>query len=105
MYNVGVIKIRGALIGGDETEEIHNTVKNLINENINKIILDLSRVKWMNSNGLGTLMACYSSVYNANGKIGLAKVSDKNFKIISITKVHTLFDHFSSIKEAVKAYR
>lgn len=105
IYNVGIIKIRGTLRGDDETTVIHNMVKGLIEENITKIALDLSRVKWMNSHGIGMLMACYSSVHNVNGKIGLVKIPKRVLKIISITKVHTLFDHFDSIRKAVMAYR
>jgi anti-sigma B factor antagonist len=105
IYNIGVIKIRGSLKDPDETKAVRNIVKGLVEENINKIVIDLSRVKWINSTGLGMLMACFSSVHNKNGRIGLVKISEKVLKIMSITKVHTLFDHFDSIKEAVKAYR
>lgn len=105
MYNVGVIKIRGVLMGDEETDVIRDVVKGLIDKGIKNIVLDLSRVKWMNSNAIGMLMACYSSVQSAHGKIGLTKMSDKVLKIMSITQVHTLFDHFDSIKEAVKEYK
>jgi anti-sigma B factor antagonist len=105
IYHIGVIKIRGTLKDPDETKAVRNIEKGLIEENINKIVIDLSRVKWINSTGLGMLMACFSSVHNKNGRIGLVKISDKVLKIMSITRVHKLFDHFDSIKEAVKAYR
>ena len=105
IYNVGIIKIRGTLTGDDETEIVREIAGDLIKKGINKIVLDLSRVKWMDSCGLGMLMACFSSAQNANGKIGLAKVPDKIMEIMSITKVHTLFEHFDSVREAVKAYR
>jgi len=103
--DVGIVKIRGALIGDEETTEVRETVRCLIERGIRNIALDVSRVKWMNSNGLGTLMACYSAVDKVRGKIGLIKIPDKVHKIMSITRVHTLFDQFGSIREAVKAYR
>jgi len=105
IYNVGIIKIRGTLTGDDDTELVREIVKDLIQKGINKIILDLSRVKWMDSSGLGMLMACYSSVQNVDGKIGLAKIPDKIFKIMSISRVHTLFDQFESLRDAVKTFR
>jgi len=105
IYTVGVIKIRGTLRGDDETIVVRDMVKGLIAKNINKIIFDISRVKWMNSHGIGMLMACYSSVHNVNGKIGLVKIPNKVLRIISITKVHTLFDIFDTIIAAVKTYR
>ena len=105
IYNVGVIKIRGTLKDPDETAAVRHIIAGLIKEHIKKFVIDLSRVKWINSTGLGMLMACYSSVQNIDGEIGLVKISDKVLKIMSITRVDTLFDHFDSIKDAVKAYR
>ena len=105
LYNVGVIKIRGTLKDPDETAAVRNILRGLIQENIKKIVIDLSRVKRINSTGLGMLMACYSSVQNIDGKIGLVRISERVLKIMSITRVEKLFDHFDSIKEAVKTYR
>ena len=104
-HNIGVIKVKGTLIGDEETREVHQRVKDLIEENIQKIVMDLSKVKWMNSHGLGVLMACYSSVYHANGKIAMTAASEKVKKLMAITKVHTLFDHFDSINQALDSYR
>ncbi len=100
-----VIKVRGTLMGGDETTQVHEKVKTLIADGMHKIILDLAKVKWMNSHGLGMLMACYSTVTNANGKIGIARVSEKVKSLMNITKVNTLFDNFESIDQAVASFR
>ncbi len=103
--NVAIIKIRGMLSGDEETKEIHNRVKALISEGIHKFVLDLSRVKWMNSHGLGMLMACYKAVQDVNGQIGMAKTTDRVMKIMDVTKVNKLFDHFDSLKQAVRYLR
>ena len=105
MVHVGVIKIRGHIMSDEETSAILCTVHRLIEDNIHRIVVDLSRVKWINSVGIGMLMACYSAVHDAEGKIALVKIPDKVLEILSITRVHTLFDQFGSIREAVKAYR
>ncbi|MCJ7812069.1 STAS domain-containing protein [bacterium] len=103
--NVAIIKVRGIFNGNEESTEIRDQVKKLISEHIHKFVLDLSRVKWMNSHGLGTLMACYSSVQNVNGKIGIAKTPDRIMKIMTISNVHRLFDHFDSLKQAIRYFQ
>ena len=103
--DVAVIQVRGMLMGGEETTEVHEKVKSLIADGITKIILDLAKVKWMNSHGLGMLMGCYSSVTNARGKIGIARVSEKLESLMNITKINTLFDDFESAKQGIAHFR
>ena len=103
--DVAVLKLRGKLMGGDETEEVGEKVKNIITNGITKILLDVSRVQWINSSGVGMLMACYSSVYNVNGKIGLIKVPEKVKKVMMITQMNKLFDEFVSIRQALTGYK
>ena len=105
MGEVALIKVRGNLIGGDETTEVHEKVKRVISEGVTKIVIDLHRVKWMNSHGVGMLMGCYSSVQGVNGKIAICRVSEKAKEVLTLTKVITLFDSYESVRRAVKALR
>ncbi|MBN2031144.1 STAS domain-containing protein [bacterium] len=102
---VAIIKIRGVLSGDEETREIHDQLKALVSEGIHRFVLDMSRVKWMNSHGLGMLMACYKAVQDVNGRIGMAKTPDRVMKIMNVSKINTLFDHFDSLKQAVRHLR
>ena len=51
--DVAVLKISGKMMGGPETSEITEKVKSLLNDDVHKIVLDLGKVKWLNSSGLG----------------------------------------------------
>ncbi len=102
---VAIIKIRGILSGDEETREIQDQLRALIAEGIHQFVLDMSRVKWMNSHGLGLLMACYKAVQDVNGQIGMAKTPDRVIKIMNVSKVNTLFEHFDSLKKAVRHLR
>lgn len=101
--DVGVIKVKGALMGGDETDEVHEAVKRMVAEDVKKIVLDFHRVRWMNSHGIGMLMGCYSSVQTVNGRMALTGISDKVRMIMEMTKVNKLFDEFETLHQAVKA--
>ena len=103
--NVGIIKTRGSLIGDSDTDEVREKVKTMIDSGIRHIVIDLARVRWMNSRGVGMLMACYSTIYPAEGKIALTRIPEKVLSIMRITRVDALFDHFDSIRQAVKNYR
>jgi len=103
--NVTVLGIKGNLMGGPETTSVHDKVKALIEEGKDKIIIDLSRVKWMNSSGLGTMMGCLTSMKNANGRLKLCGVTEKVKSLFMITKLITLFDTYGTQEEAAEAFK
>lgn len=99
--DVAVISLKGKLMGGPETTAIHDKVKDLVDNNIKKVVIDLGKVKWMNSSGLGVLMGSMTTLKNANGELKLANVTDKVKSLFMITKLITIFDTHDSIDEAV----
>ena len=103
--DIAVIKIRGALMGGDETVEVRNQVKNMIASGNSKIVMDFSRVHFLNSHGLGMLMASYSTIQNVQGKLVLSRIPEKVKKVMTITKIIKLFDHYDSLKTALKSFK
>ena len=103
--DVTVLKVKGNLMGGPETIAVHDQVKKLVGQNKNKVVIDLSSVKWMNSSGLGTMMGCLTSLKNADGELRLTGVTEKVKSLFIITKLITLFDTHDSVEDAVKAFQ
>ena len=102
--DVAVIELKGNLMGGPETLAIHEKVKELIGDSKIKVVIDLSKVKWMNSSGLGVMMGCLTSLKNAEGDLKLCGVTEKVKSLFMITKLITLFDTYDSTAEAVEAF-
>ena len=98
---VAVLRPAGTLIGGPETDEVRERLRLLVNDGVKLFVLDLSRVRWMNSHGMGMLMACYSTVNHSGGNIVLANLSEKVEDLMNITKVNRLFELFPSVKTAL----
>jgi anti-sigma B factor antagonist len=103
--DVAVLHVKGKLMGGSETEEVHITVKDFIAEGHKNIVADVSHVKWVNSKGLGMLMACYTSSKNAGGEFKIAGAQEKTKSLLMITKLMTIFECFDKVDEAVKSFK
>ncbi|NIV13793.1 MAG: STAS domain-containing protein, partial [Aliifodinibius sp.] len=73
--DVAVLTVSGNMMGGPETSVLHDKVKSLISEGLSKVVIDIKGVKWMNSSGLGVIMACMTSLQQAGGKLKLASVT------------------------------
>jgi len=103
--DIAVLHIRGNLMGGEETVTIKEHIKDLIRDGIKKVVMDLSKVKWMNSSGLGVLMSAMTSLRNAGGNLKLANVTDKVQSILMITQLIKIFETYGSVERAVASYK
>lgn len=101
---VAVLSIKGKLMGGPETMAIHEKVKELVENNIKKVVIDLGKVKWMNSSGLGALMGSMTTLRNAGGELKLANVTEKVQSLFMITKLITVFETFDKVDQAVSSF-
>ena len=102
--DVAIIQVSGKLMGGDETKEVHEKIKSLLTDGLKKIVIDLSKVKWLNSSGLGMLISCLTSVSNADGKLKIAGATEKVNSLFMITKLITVFDSYESVDQAVATF-
>ena len=102
--NIAVVCVKGKLMGGKETDACHLTVKDAIGQGYNQVVADLSHVKWVNSKGLGMLMACFTSCKNAGGDFKLAGATEKTRSLLMMTKLLTVFDAFDTVDEAIAAF-
>lgn len=101
---VSILEIKGKLMGGDETTEIHNRVKELVANGVTKVVIDLGKVSWMNSTGLGALMSSLTTVKNAEGELKIARATDKVKSLFMVTKLITIFDSYDSVDDALKSF-
>jgi len=102
--DVGVISLKGKMMGGSETTKLYEKVNDLISKDIKKIILDLKSVAWMNSKGVGAVMSSYTTVRNKGGDLSLARLTNKTSHVFMITQLVDIFKIFDTIEEAIEGF-
>ena len=103
--DMAVLGISGKLMGGKETLEVHEKIKGLIADKIKKVVVDLSKVKWMNSRGLGVLMAGHTSLANADGSLKISGATEKVNSLLIITQLITIFETYENADRAVASFK
>ena len=103
--DVAILALKGKLMGGPETQAVHDKIKELTENDAKKIVIDLGKVKWMNSSGLGAIMGSLTTTKNAGGELKLANVTEKVKSLFMITKLITIFDTHDSVDEAVSSFK
>lgn len=99
-----VVSLAGRVTLGDESNQLRSKIKELLAEGKNHMVLDLANVSYIDSAGLGTLVAGYTSARGSGGEIKLANVTKKFHELLNITKLVTIFDVYDSVADAVKSF-
>ena len=94
LREIAIVELKGNLVSDEQTDVIRKEVNKLFDKGIKKIILGFSKVPWMNSNGMGMMMAIYSSASRVNARIGLACIHEKVRSIMMITRVQPVIRIF-----------
>jgi anti-sigma B factor antagonist len=100
---VAILSLSGKMMGGPETTALHDHIRGLMGDGIKKVVIDLGGVKWINSSGLGVLMAAMTTLKNAEGQMKLANVTEKVESLLMITQLMRIFDTFESVDRAVSS--
>lgn len=101
---VTVLVLSGRVVLGEESSQLRTKLKDLLGQGKTRLVLDLAEVKYIDSAGLGTLVAGYTSAQSQGAGIKLANLTKKFDEQLHITKLVTVFDVYGSVADAVKSF-
>jgi anti-sigma B factor antagonist len=99
-----VVDCTGRIVFGEESSLLRETLKKAVSEN-NRIVMNLGEVSYIDSGGLGTLVALRTTAQNAGGTIKLTNLTKRVGDLLQVTKLLTVFDVYNSEAEAVESFR
>ena len=103
-YNCVVIEFKGNVMGGPDAVNLNEELHKLIEKDQNNVIVDLGKVKFMNSSGLGMLIGALTTMRKAGGDLRIANAADKIESLLIVTKLITVFKHYKTLDEAVASF-
>lgn len=103
-YGIPVIELKGNLVGGDNAQLFRDKLYELVADNKNKVVVDMSDVKFVNSTGIGILISGLTTLKNVGGELKLSNISTKVHGVLSITKLTQVFNIYNSVEEALKDF-
>ncbi len=101
---VTILDLSGKLTIDEDAQRLKDKINSLILQRRTAVVLNLGAVSYIDSGGLGELVACYGSLAKAAGGLKLLHVNKKNHDLLSITRLVTIFETFDSEAEAVKSF-
>ena len=102
--SITVLDLKGKLTIGEGAQLLKDKSESLVFQGRNRVIVNLAAVPYIDSGGLGQLVACYTTLAKAGGRLTLLNVGTRNYDLLSITKLVSVFDTFDSEREAIESY-
>jgi anti-sigma B factor antagonist len=103
--NVTVVRAKGNITIGEGDIKLRETIEGLLTANKKQILLDLGRVSFIDSSGIGELVGCYTTVMNRGGKFKLLNLTKKIKDLLQVTQLITVFESYMNEEEALKSFR
>jgi anti-sigma B factor antagonist len=101
---VTVLQLNGRVTLGEESSQLRTKLKDALSQGKTRLVLDLADVSYIDSAGLGTLVAGFTSAQNQGASLKLANLTKRFKEQLNITKLVTIFDVFDSVSDAVKSF-
>ena len=102
--DVVIVDFQGRLAVGVGDEILPRLVEQLLNEGNKKILLNLSEMDYIDSNGLGELVQSLKTSKRFGASLRLLKPQDRVRKTLRLTNLLPMFSVYDSESEAIRSF-
>ena len=102
--DVTILDLKGRLRVGGNALALHRSIRSLVLEKKTLVILNLAGVSFIDSCGLGELVASQVSIENKGGEIKLIGLTEQLRELLRATRLLAVFDTYASEAEAIQSF-
>ncbi|MGH9803944.1 MAG: STAS domain-containing protein [Candidatus Acidiferrales bacterium] len=103
--DVTILDLKGKIILGAESASLREAIRNLLGEGKKKVLLNLGNVSFIDSAGVGTLVASFTTARAAGGEMKLSKLTQKFRETLQVTRLLTVFETYDDEAEAIRQFQ
>ena len=101
---VVILRLDGDITLGEASGDLRDAVKDVFASGKQNLLLDLGRVSYIDSAGLGELVGCYASAERQQASLKLLHLQKKVKGLMQVTKLITVFDTYEDEAEAIRSF-
>jgi anti-sigma B factor antagonist len=101
---VHIVDLKGRITMGPEVGAIREKVQELAAQGVQRLILNLAEIEYIDSTGLGGLVICYTTLKKAGGTLKLLNLNRRNIELLLLTKLTTVLELFDDEQDAVNSF-
>jgi anti-sigma B factor antagonist len=101
---VSVVELDGRIVLGEESNSLREKLKSLVVAGKKKIVLNMANIRYIDSAGLGTLVAAHVSAKTQGASVRLCHLGKKFHEVMQVTRLLTVFDVYDTQAAAVSSF-
>jgi anti-sigma B factor antagonist len=101
---ISVVGLDGRIVLGEESGALREAVKGLLAGGKKKVVLNMSNVTYIDSAGLGILVAAYVSAKTQGALIKLCALGHKFREVLQLTRLLTIFEVYDTQTAAIDSF-
>ena len=98
-----VLDLDGRLTLDGGTERLKDKINSLLHQGTRQLVIDLGHVSYIDSGGLGQLVASFQTVSHQGGNLKLLNVGRRARHLLAMTKLLMVFDTYESEEDALQS--
>jgi anti-anti-sigma factor len=102
--NIVVLEMTGRITLGRDCQQIEYDVDELVRGKQARIVFDLSKVKYMDSSGVGIMVMCGGKVREAGGELRIAGATAVVEQTLQLTRMSAIVPMFATLAEALAGF-
>ena len=102
--DVTIVDVSGRITLGEGSSSLRDALHSAVEAGNKKILLNLGDVTYIDSSGIGELVAAFTSVSNQGGSLKLLNLTKRVQDLLQITKLYTVFDVHDDENHAVRSF-
>jgi len=99
-----IVVASGKLTMGEGASTLRTKIRELVASGSRRIVLNMADVSYMDSSGMGELIAAHTTVTTAGGEIKLLHLAKRVHDLLKLTKLYTVFEAFEDEASAVNSF-
>ena len=101
---VTILDLTGTITIDDDAGRLKDKINSLVQQQRTSVILNLADISYIDSGGLGQLVASYAALAKTGGGLKLLNVTKRNHDLLSITRLALIFSTFDREDEALRSF-
>jgi anti-sigma B factor antagonist len=102
--DVAVVEIPVDELDASNTGELKHDIAPVLEANT-KLVIDLSRLRFVDSSGLGAILSCLRQLTAKGGDLKLSGMQKQVRAVFELVRMHRIFDIYATREEAVRAFQ
>lgn len=102
--SVTLLSLKGTIVAGNDSEALSSLVGEFLEAGETRIILDLAKVNFIDSTGIGALIRVHSSAMRKTASVKLLHLTKRVYDVLQITRLSSVFEIYDDLEKAKASF-